>query len=341
MKSWVLLYLCVVVLLVVAVACLTSTHVDAKSSTNTDAFTAGVGISWNNTDSTSMVTQKPYAGPKTTSPRAVIEYGDFITRSSLNSGPRNIPILPRTVIEYADAIYQLSMKRLNGPTVAPRIRVEYADYVGFFYPGSHPQINATIPTKVQCSLNPNPVEVGKSVTLLGNLIRTDTNMPIPSAKITVLLGKSPVGTLTTNSTGWFKAVGQVQSPGSYNVNCSYAGTTQYKPSYCLTTLIVKAQTKIYARVFPNPVSPGATTTLEGILITQFSAPIKSATISLQYSANWGVTWVSFGNITTNSYGIFSKTFTAPTQVGTYTFRMTYAGSPTLSPSTADALLAVR
>jgi hypothetical protein len=318
-------------------------HIEAKSSTNAKAFTAATGISWNNTDFNSTSTQRTYAGPKTTSPRIVTEYSDSLTTSSLKSGPKNISILPRTTIEYADAVHQFSMKPVQGPTVAPRIKVEYADYVGFVTPvdvyrGPQPP---TIPTKVQCSLNPNPVEAGKSVTLLGNLTRTDTNMPIPNATIKILLGNNPVGTLTTNSTGWFKAVGQVQSPGSYTITCSYAETNQYKASNCSTTLIVKAQTKIYAKVFPNPASPGATTTLEGILITQFSAPIQSATISLKYSADWGVTWTPLGNVTTNSYGIFSKTLTAPIQVGTYIYRMTYAGSSTLSPSTADALLAVR
>jgi len=347
MKSRVLLYSYVAVLLIAAVAYLASTHIEARSSANAEAFAVAIRISWNNTDFNSTNTQRTYAGPNSTSPRIVAEYGDSITRSSLKSGPKNITILPRTAIEYADAVSQFSMKPVQGPTVAPRIRVEYADYVGFVtpvhnYTGPLPEPNATIPTKVQCSLNPNPAEAGKSVTLLGNLTRTDTNMPIPNATIKILLGNNPVGTLTTNSTGWFKASGQVQSPGTYNITCSYAGTTtQYIRSNCTTTLTVKAQTKIYSRLSPNPASPGATTTLEGILVTQFGATIQSATISLQYSANWGVTWTSLGNVTTNSYGIFSKTLTAPTLVGTYIYRMTYAGSPTLSPSTADALLAVR
>jgi outer membrane protein assembly factor BamB len=199
----------------------------------------------------------------------------------------------------------------------------------------------TIPTRIQCSLTPNPVEVGNSVTLLGNLTRTDNNMPISGAAIKLLLNNALVGTLTTNSTGWFKAVGQVQSPGTYNLVCSFAGTAQYMPSNCTTTLTVKAQTDIYAKIFPNPTTPGATLTLKGILVNQFSVPVQSATISLQYSANWGVTWTSLGNVTTNSYGIFSKTLTAPIQLGTYVYRMSYVGSPTLGPSTDDILLAVR
>jgi len=199
----------------------------------------------------------------------------------------------------------------------------------------------TIPTRIQCSLTPNPADVGNSVTLLGNLTRTNDSMPISGAAIKLLLNNAPVGNLTTNSTGWFKAVGQVQSPGTYNLVCSFAGTAQYMPSNCTTTLTVKGPTDIYAKIFPNPTSSGATLTLKGILVNQFSVPVQSATLSLQYSANWGVTWTSLGNVTTNSYGIFSKTLTAPTLVGTYIYRMTYAGSPTLSPSTADALLTVR
>jgi hypothetical protein len=198
-----------------------------------------------------------------------------------------------------------------------------------------------VPTKISFSLVPNPAYAGTSVTLLGNLT-TFNNLPVPSATVTIKSNGTAVASLKTNSTGWFKASGTVGSAGTYNITIVYAGSSQLYPSssWKILTVISKVQTKIYARIVPNPASPGATITLEGILIDKLGSSIISATISLQYSSNFGSTWISLGTVTTNSYGIFTKTLTAPS-FGTYIYRMSYAGSSSYASTTTDIPLIVR
>jgi hypothetical protein len=196
------------------------------------------------------------------------------------------------------------------------------------------------PTVTRFSLTPNPVVAGQTVTLLGNLT-TDVGIPISGQQVTIKSNGTSVAILITNSTGWFKASGQIEYAGTYNVTIVYAGSSQYLPSSNWTMLTVsKAQTEIYAKFFPNVASPGTTVTLRGILIDQFSSPIKSAVINLQYSSNYGTTWTPLGTMSTSSYGVFSKTFTAPS-IGTYIFRMSYTGSSGHMASTTDITLIVR
>lgn len=199
-----------------------------------------------------------------------------------------------------------------------------------------------IPTKIQLSLNPNPVQSGQSVTLLGRLT-TNSDVPIPNAQITLSVNGSPVANLPTNSTGWFTAEAKAPSPGTYNIKAAYAGSPEYGPSENSTALIVTNNpipTAIYARFFPNPVSPGGTCVLKGILVDNSSVPVKSATINLQYSSDYGVTWFPLAPVSTDAYGIFSRTMTAPA-LGIYLYRMNYTGSQYLMPSTTDIPLVVR
>lgn len=198
------------------------------------------------------------------------------------------------------------------------------------------------PTKIQFSLTPNPAIIGQTISLLGNLTTTN-NSPIGGENVVVGSNGSAVATLTTNSTGWFKASGQVGSAGTFNITCGYEGSTQHLPSSDSQILVVmkaQIQTEIFAKFVPNPVNSGDACELRGILVDQFSNPIWSATVSLEYSTDYGLSWHPAGSLTTDSYGIFSKTFTAPSP-GTYIVRMSYAGSPSHKSSTVKVPLIVR
>jgi len=92
----------------------------------------------------------------------------------------------------------------------------------FNYTIRHNSGSERMPTTLKFSLEPNPAAVGKAVTLQGNL--TSNGNPIGSAQVTIKLGASTVGTLVTNSTGWFKASGSVGSAGTYNITVQYAGS---------------------------------------------------------------------------------------------------------------------
>jgi parallel beta-helix repeat protein len=195
-------------------------------------------------------------------------------------------------------------------------------------------------TRTIFSINPNPAIPGQTIRLLGNLT-TEDNVPISGAPVAVKLNGARVATLTTNSTGWFKASGQVTSAGAFDITVQYAGSTEHLPSLDRETLVVKkAGTELYAKFIPNPVNSGGACTLKGILVDEVISPIKFAILSLEYSTDYGQTWNPAGTLTTNSYGVFSMTFKAPSP-GTYIIRINYAGSPSYEASTTDVPLIVR
>ena len=198
------------------------------------------------------------------------------------------------------------------------------------------------PTKIEFSLAPNPALVGQTVTVLANLTVVSSNLPISGATLSVKVNGSPQGNMPpTNSTGWTKLAAKAPSAGTFNVTLSYAGSTLYLPSSASKILTVnKASTEIYARIFPNPVSPGAAFTLKGVIMDQFGNVVKPATVSLQVSSDYGVTWTPLGTMTTDAIGIFSRTLNA-SAVGLYIYRTSYAGSQSLNPTTTDAVLIVR
>jgi len=188
-------------------------------------------------------------------------------------------------------------------------------------------------TEIAFSIDPNPAVIWQTVSLMGNLTTTDGD-PIPGEQVTIKLNGIPKANLTTNSTGWFKASGQVGSAGTFNITVEYSGSIQYNASSDWEILVVnKARTEIYAQFVPNPVNSRETCMLKGILVDQFSNPIKFTTVTVEYSTDYGSTWNPAGTLTTNFYGIFSKTFTAPSPK-TYLIRISYAGSPNYESSTA-------
>jgi len=99
-----------------------------------------------------------------------------------------------------------------------------------------------IDTKILFTLSPNPATPGQTVTMLGNLTDTDNN-PIGDAPLEVYLktGAGPwqyMGTIYTNSSGWFKATGKITSAGTYQVGVLYRGSYKYNLSYHIETIVV-------------------------------------------------------------------------------------------------------
>lgn len=198
-----------------------------------------------------------------------------------------------------------------------------------------------LPTGIAFSVDPNPALVGQTANLLGRLTELGSLKPIPNQAIKLSVNGTQYGTLMTNATGWFKGSGQVQSVGAFNVSVLYSGSAQYLPCSSWAILVVKkTQTWLYATFNPNPVNPGKTCELRGILVDQFSNPMKSTTVNLEYSTDYGLTWFPAGTLVTDSYGTLSKTLTAPS-LGTYLVRISYAGSPSHGPSRTVEPLIVR
>jgi parallel beta-helix repeat protein len=110
-----------------------------------------------------------------------------------------------------------------------------------------------IDTMVRFTLSPNPATVGQTVTMLGNLTDINNN-PIGNAPLELYTKKDTgswqyAGTISTNSSGWFKAAGKITSTGTYQVAVLYRGSYKYKQSYHIETLTVN----------PSPLSETAST----------------------------------------------------------------------------------
>jgi len=97
--------------------------------------------------------------------------------------------------------------------------------------------SSVLETKTRFDFIPNPAATGQAVTLLGNLTTIDDS-PIAGASLTLKVGGSPVTTLTTNSTGWFKLGFPAPAVGSYMIRIEYAGSAQYLPSFDEEVLVV-------------------------------------------------------------------------------------------------------
>jgi hypothetical protein len=195
--------------------------------------------------------------------------------------------------------------------------------------GSTPRTN----TRLYFNLLPNPVRVGTTVTLRGVLV-DDASDPISSVSVRVEysvnngVSWTSIWTLTTNSYGIFSQTFAAPAASTYLMRVTYAGDATHQPSVNNAYIVVLSASNtasssgsIYFNFLPNPANSGRNVILEGILVNAASDPISSASVRVEYSVNNGVSWTSIWTLTTNSYGIFSQTFSVAT--GTYLVRATY------------------
>jgi len=245
-----------------------------------------------------------------------------VTLPSGNSA--NIPFLWNTT-GYAPGNYTISAYAWPVPGETDTIDNLYID--GVVQVVSHLKA-----TSVSFSLSPNPAFTGQDVTLLGNLTTID-NKPVPYAKIILKVNGRQAATLTTNSTGWFKATGKPASTGTYIVSASFAGSVTVKPCNHSQTLTVlpKIGTKISFTLSPNPAKTGAWIKILGNLAEQSGSPIGRAPVDLSYSIDNGITWIYAGTLQTNSTGWFTAQGKL-TIVGTFLVKVSYKGNFKYSPS---------
>lgn len=197
--------------------------------------------------------------------------------------------------------------------------------------GGYVQVTG-LDTEVAFSFIPNPVYVGQTVTLIGNL--TDVNKNgIPGAQILLEFSTDggttwhPAGTLTTNATGWFEAGGPVNSVATFLMNASYSGSPIYRPSSSIETLIVtKMDTVVSFTLTPNPAVVNEDVTLLGNLTDSFNNPISGASVEIYYSADDGVTWNVAGALITNGTGWFGPASGPLSATGVYKIAIVYWGS---------------
>jgi parallel beta-helix repeat protein len=229
-------------------------------------------------------------------------------------------------------IYRGPYQNISGSDGIGDTPYPVGDYNRDHYPFMKPNGWSTYFTMISLSLTPDPAYVGQTVTLLGKL--TDhIGQPINSAKIYLYVNGSMVGTLSTNSSGWFQASSKVSIAGVYNVRAFYNGSSLYRPCNQTETLAVnpKMNTSILFTLSPNPAIKGQTVTLAGNLRDQYFNPIVGTPVDIYYSTNNGSTWTYACTIQTNSTGGF-KAAGKLAALGTYLVGMQYKGNFKYNPS---------
>jgi len=202
-------------------------------------------------------------------------------------------------------------------------------------------------TTISFTLSPNPANPGDTVLLSGTLM-DEYDDPVYPADVVIeysldLTTWHYVWTLSTNTAGEFSVTFTAPGVGTYYIKASYAGSASYNPSSHTERLIVQTagmvKTWIYFNLVPNPVTPGASVRLWGVLVDEVSNPLAGTSVKVEYSLNDGTTWVSIWTLTTDSNGIFATNFGAP-GVGRYLLRVSYPGDATHDPSSSTAYLTV-
>ena len=180
-------------------------------------------------------------------------------------------------------------------------------------------------TKLDFSLKPNPMLVGQTVVLLGNL-SDRLGQPLNFTKVDIYLNGAYTASLFTNSSGWFKASAPVTSPGTYVVNVTYAGSDDYNPSSDAETLTVltKLDTKVTFTLSPNPITVGQSVTLKGNLTDIGNNPIGNAPLELWVKIGAGP-WRYVTALSTNGTGWFQASGLV-SSAGTYQVAVVYRGT---------------
>jgi len=98
-------------------------------------------------------------------------------------------------------------------------------------------------------------------------------------------------------------------------------------------------TEIFFNISPNPAKMGQSVFLRGILVDQFSSPVRNETVEIYYRKGSGL-WRFAANLTTNAYGIFAAAGKMR-ESGVYTLCTYYAGCATYEMSYEFAILIVQ
>jgi hypothetical protein len=190
------------------------------------------------------------------------------------------------------------------------------------------------------SLTPNPAFIGQTVSLQGRLVE-EGDQPVKGTWAFLYMNGAPVGHLSTNSTGWFRAQGKVSSAGTFTIEVEFNGTETLGPSSHteMLTVLPKIGVEISFNLSPSPARVGQTITLTGNLADQYNNPISSAPVDLYYSTNNGTTWIYAGTLQTNSTGGFKATGKL-TVIGTYLVQVRYKGNFKYNPASQTRTLTV-
>jgi len=116
-------------------------------------------------------------------------------------------------------------------------------------------IIARIPTSLTIALSPSTVYPGQTVTVSGQLVRTDTSTGLASMKVEIWLGNSKVTEATTRSDGTYSTtITAPSTAGRYDYVAKFAGARGFSPSVA------------YARMYVDVIPTEAIIALSGIAV---------------------------------------------------------------------------
>jgi len=217
-------------------------------------------------------------------------------------------------------------------TKSASFKVEYNDFRGV----SHSETKTAsitvgkLGTSITLSLQPSSLKKGSSTSVTAKLV-DGNNDPLANKDVNFNVGTTSIGSATTDSSGnAVKTYTANLDAGTYVVNASYNGATDYGSSSATTNLIVNPFSTTLTIDVPSA-TQGKQTTITATLKDENGNPIQNANIDFQLYD--GSSWKSIGSDTTDSSGVASITYT-PSSTGTFQLKAVFSGTTNYSQSTS-------
>jgi hypothetical protein len=178
---------------------------------------------------------------------------------------------------------------------------------------------------------PNPVAVGKTLTLTASVKGSGTT--VPAGTVSFLNGSTVLGTATLNSSGVATLSTATLALGSHSLTAQYAGnanslaSTSAAVSVTVTAAVQSTTTTLVAA--PNPVVAGKTLTLTAS-VKGSGTTVPAGTVSFLN----GVTILGTGTLNSSGVATFP---TSALAAGKYSLTAKYAGNANSLASTSTAV----
>lgn len=168
-------------------------------------------------------------------------------------------------------------------------------------------------TSITLTLTPSAVKKDNSTTITAKLLDGNGN-PMVSQAIAFSVGGTSLGSANTDSSGnAVKPYTASVNAGTYVVNASYAGSSDYGSSSGTSNLIVYPFTTTLTIDAPSA-TQGQSVTLKATLKDENGNPIQG--ISIQFQMYDGTSWTNMSSADTDSNGVASISYT-PSSTGSY------------------------
>lgn len=173
-------------------------------------------------------------------------------------------------------------------------------------------------SSISCSLSSSTILLGETVNISGSISPTHPNL-------TVYIRYSRDGgtwdtvTTTTDSMGVYSYT-WAPRVGSYSVRSYWDGDADHNGSTSLeqSIKVLKNASTITCTLNPETITIGASTTISGII-----SPSHTASVTVRYSKDGGITWITITATTSQQNGSYSYAW-KPT-LGTYQVKASWLG----------------